>query len=472
MADTIDVPLPEVDVSAPSATVTPGVQVVAPEPPPVNPPRSTGQAINSLSGDFSIVPRLNVRPRMAIRGVYEAAKDEEVATLVVKGHLYEDWESVWVYYNLDEVWAQFRFNATEDDPATIQFSPGDDFELYLGGYPVMTGVVLVRQTAYDAKQHAISIQGVSLTWFTARASIVDKDTTFEGPFLEIAAKVLAPTCSGFHTWGNIPSDPFPPSRAGDGEKIFTFLERLGRMINVFVVSDPYGDFVFVGEHGGQVVADLVEGQNILKMQCVIKDIDPYDRYIIKGQTVGSDKTQMRQAAEQEAMREGTATCYSPEVVAAEHPVYNPEQLKLRADHEYNFSERKVEADITVQGWFNPITGWRWDAGQEVYVISPMAMLDMTMIIQAVTFTQDSRSGSLTVLKCVAPWNWNDSNYHIGTGNSPHIVPPASAAAVNSAAATTPPEQTPHSQDTVTPHNTPLVDTTPGQDVTSGITYPD
>jgi hypothetical protein len=102
----------------------------------------------------------------------------------------------------------------------------------------------------------------------------------------------------------------------------------------------------------------------------------------------------------------------------------------------------------VQGWFNPITGRRWDPAQTVWVYSPKAMLNMTMVIEAVTFTQDSSTGTLTELKCVAPWNWNDNNWQIGAGNHPVINASApshdNVATSDPAPATTPPVQTPHS----------------------------
>jgi prophage tail gpP-like protein len=344
-----------------------------------------------------------------------------------------------------EPWAQFRFTATEDDPPRIQFSPGDEFVCYLGGWPVMSGVILVRQVAYDAKQHTVVLQGVSLTWYAARASIISEKSEFHGTFLQIADEVLKPTCSGWKTMGEISGLPFKdPQRPEPGENIFQFLERIGRDRNVFVVSDPYGDFLFLGDRTTPKVADLVEGENILKMQAIIKDTEPYSVYLIRASKPANDQENMGKAAQQEVDREGTAKCYSPHLTPIEHPVWSDAELKLRADHEFDFNERKVEANVTVQGWFNPLTGRRWDPLQNVYVISPMAMLDMTLTIQAVTYTQD-RNGSLSLLKCVAPWNVNENNWTIGADNHHSIAGPSGESKVNSGPPTTPPTQTPHSQ---------------------------
>ena len=418
---------------------------------------NSGAQISSVSGSLKVNPQL-IRPRDGRRGITPTAKSQEVATLVVRGNIYEDWETVWIHWNNGEPFAQFRFTATEEVYATpgipqftttwrslAQFAPGDEFQAYLGGQPTMKGVILVRQTAYDAKSKTIVLQGVSLTWYAARASAMSEKGEYEGTFVDIAREVLKPTCSDFKIIGTISNLKYDePQRPSGGETIFQFLERIGRNRNVMVVSDPYGDFVFIGDHNGKTVADLLEGENILKMQAIIQDTQPYSIYKARSSKPANDQTHMAAAAQIEAERQGTAKCYSPLVVTVEHPATKPE-AQLRADHEYDFNERKVEANITVQGWFNPHTGLRWDVNDDVYVKAPMAMLDMLMKIEAVTFTQDSRSGSLTVLKCVAPWNWNDNNWLIGPNNHDIIQPPNEPAKANDAPATTPPEQVPHSE---------------------------
>lgn len=421
--------------------------------------------VDSVSG----LNPLKISPQL-IRGegrrpIYPGAKPEEIATLIVNGAIYEDWESVWIHWSFGEPWAQFKFVATEEVYETpgrpvydeqgiarttwrsdAQFAPGDEFEAFLGGQPVMSGMILVRQTAYEGKAHSVTLQGVSLTWYAARASIVNEKSEYEGTYKQIVEEVLAPTCSGPKWWGKISDLPFEePQRPSPGETIFQFLERLGRNRNVMVVSDPYGDFIFIGDHNGKKVADLLEGENILKMQAIIQQLKPHSEYISRAQQRANDQTNMSAAAQIESIRDGTAACYSPHLTPIEHPA-NKAETQLRANHEWDFNERIVEANITVQGWFNPLSGLRWDVGEDVYVHSPMAMLDMLMKIEAVTFTQDSRSGSLTVLKCVAPWNWNDNEWVIGPDNH-HIIkePQTTARSTGDQPPTTPPTQVPHSQ---------------------------
>ena len=418
--------------------------------------RRTGQSVGSASGDYYLNPQL-ITPRMQQRGVYPGAKNEEIATLVVRGLVYEDWETVWFQWTLGDPWAQFRFTATEDDThlwmagdertpdeLLLRFKPGDECTLYLGGWPVMDGVIMIRQVAYDKNNHTIVLQGTTLTYYAANSSIIDEKSEYEGTFLDIADKVLAPTCSGYKTWGTISSLKFEdPQRPNPGESIFDFLERIARDRKVIVTSDPYGDFLFIGEHVGQYVADLVEGENILKCQAVIADLKARSVFIARGQSGGSDDQMMRKAAHLEARVDGTAKCYNPLLTPIEHQVWTRAEVELRAKNEQMFAEgqHKVEATVTVQGWFNPRTGLRWDVGQDVFFQSPMTGIDAQMMkIKSITFTQD-KAGSLTTMVIVHPSGFNDSNFKRGLELATTALTKATS---DDTPATSPPVQVPHS----------------------------
>ena len=418
-----------------------------PAPSGVDAERGTGQTVQSASGQYYLNPQF-ISPRLqTTRGIYPGAKGEEIATLVVDGLIYEDWETVWFQWTLGDPWASFKFTATEDetdiwswDAILKRFKPGDECMLYLGGWPVMRGVILVRQVAYDKSNHTIVLQGTTLTYYAANASIIDEKSEFEGTFLEIAGKVLAPTCSGYKVWGAISQLPFKdPQRPEPGESIFAFLERIARDRKVIVTSDPYGDFLFIGEHEGEYVSDLVEGGNILKCQAIIADLKARSEFIARGQSGANDEHNGKEAAHQEARVDGTAKCYNPLLTPIEHPVWTRAEVELRAQNELMFAEGqgKVEATVTVQGWFNPRTGLRWDVGQDVRFQSPMTGIDDQMMkIRTITYTQD-QNGSLTTMVITAPWGYNDSRHTRGGG------PPATARSDDSPPST-PPTQTPHS----------------------------
>lgn len=413
----------------------------------INAVRDTGGAVTSASGDAYLNRYRLVRPKGARRTTFPAAKDEEIATLIVRGMIYEDWETVWYQWSLGDPYPTFRFTATEDDPRlpgsyNLRFTVGDECRLFLGGYPIMRGVILTRQVAYDKNNHTIVLQGAGLTWYAANASVISKTGEFHGTFEQIAEEVLAPTCSGMRVWGQISKLPFKdPVRAQQGESIFQFLETIGRDRKVIVTSDPFGDFLFIGEHEGEYVGDLVEGGNILKCQSVISVLKAHSEFIASGQSAANDEHNGSKAAEMKASVQGSGKCYMPLLTPIEHPVWTQEEVKLRAATEWMFNEGqgKIEATVTVQGWFNPRTGLRWDVGQKMRFVSPMTGIDnMVMKIRTVTYTQD-RQGSLTTMVLVQPSGYNDSDLKTGAGAIPDAIFDVRPAA-------DPPLRRPHSSD--------------------------
>src|SRR5262252_6472283 len=114
--------------------------------------RNTGQSVGSVAEGTYTQQQIFTRSRTEVRGLSPSAKQEEIATLVVRDLIYEDWETVWVQASAKDPWQQFRFTAVEDDTnlwtsgaPLLRFKPGDEVDIYLGGYLVLHGVILIRQ---------------------------------------------------------------------------------------------------------------------------------------------------------------------------------------------------------------------------------------------------------------------------------------------------------------------------------------
>jgi hypothetical protein len=60
----------------------------------------------------------------------------EIATLVVGGKVFEDWETVWIQWSWAAAFSQFKFTCAEREPyplpsAVLQFAPGNSGEIPL-----------------------------------------------------------------------------------------------------------------------------------------------------------------------------------------------------------------------------------------------------------------------------------------------------------------------------------------------------
>jgi prophage tail gpP-like protein len=349
-------------------------------------------------------------------------KPEETATLVVKGRRFYDWETVFVQHRWAEPFPQFRFTVAERDrPATLweklQFAPGDECAIYLGGILSITGVILVRQTSYDANAHGVMLQGVGMTWYASRGSILDTKGNFDGmTFEQVARKVAAPFSVGVKTIGMLDTKKFDKLQVSPGENLWNFLERLARPRGIVMGSDHHGNILLIGDHASLVSAELIEGDNILKCQATISKEQMFSEYVVRGSTPADDSTHGRMASELAATITGTAKRYSPLLTPVEEPVKSPAEYAARAKNESIWHEGTIiRATITVQGWMMP-GGGLWRTGDRVAVVSPMAMLNMGLKIETATFTQDATGGTLTVLELVAPWLLKDvANYDVGPG---------------------------------------------------------
>lgn len=349
---------------------------------------------------------------------------QEVATIEVNGRRFEDWESVWVQHRWAEPYPLFRFTCAERDPVPdlwqkLQFKPADECSVYLGGELAINGVILVRQVAYDANNHGVMLQGVGVTWYASRASIIDKTGNYDNmTFEQVARKVLAPFAVGIEVIGVLNATPFKRLQNEPGETVWNFLERIARVRGIILGSDHLGNVLLIDDHTAPLAAQLIEGQNILKCQCLISMENMFSEYWVRAQTAASDDQHGRKASEQEKRAPGSAKRYSPLLTPAEQPVWNEGEVQDRANNEALWHEGTiVHATITVQGWFH--RRGLWHAGDDVYVKSPMAMLDMVLKIQTATFTQDRNQGTLTTLELVAPWLLKDrSTFNVGRAGAP------------------------------------------------------
>jgi prophage tail gpP-like protein len=336
------------------------------------------------------------------------AEQQEIATLELGGGKFSDWETVWIQTNYADGFSQFRFTCAERESVrSAQIEPGETCSIKLGDQLAVTGVILTRQVAFEANSHGVMLQGVSMTWYAGRGSVMSKDGRYDNmSFQDITKKVLQPTGVKYEFIGNISENKFRVVQVWPGETIFAFLERIGRDRQVIIAHDKEGKFLFVGEHSAENIGSVVEGQNLLSCQAVVSEVAKHSEYTVRAQCPGRNDKKYREAAHQEARAPGGAKFYSPLLTPMEHPVNTDKEVETRCNMEQMWHEgqdRQVTA--VVQGWFTQ-GGTLWEAGKDVNFISPMAMMNELLKIQVVTFTQDSKSGSLTTLLLVAPWALN------------------------------------------------------------------
>jgi prophage tail gpP-like protein len=338
----------------------------------------------------------------------------EKATLSVGGQQFEDFETIWVQQTLGDTYHQFKFTCAERKGAD-QFKPGQKCSVKLANQDaIKDGIILSRQVAYDAYRHGVVIWGVTNTYPAVRSGINHGTHSFDDKDLKaIVDEILKPTGVKCETRGNVDMTKWDYMHCMPGETIHAFVERLARDRNVTFTADKDGKLVLIGQDydaGNQ--GQLIEGQNILKMQCEMSKKNAFSKYILDCQTPADNKLNGKAASEQRKSKDGTAEQYSVCKIPMEQPVRTLKEVDKRALTEQMFAAtQELQATVTVQGWQPGGAQGRgelWAIGKKVKVTSPMAMLDQQLAIQQVTFTQDNQSGSLTTLVLVQPFKVPDS----------------------------------------------------------------
>jgi prophage tail gpP-like protein len=312
--------------------------------------------------------------------------------------------------------ALFRFTTSEFSPLPTRWEdlkllPGDFVAILLGGQiGIQDGIITERQVGYDATNHSVQLSGKSLTWVPATSS-VDPPRSFDGMgIVDVAHALFDPYGVGVVTVGAPDNSPFKNLQSQPGEFNWDFLETQCRVRGVVLGSDHLGNFLLIGDHANPVVARLVEGENILRMNCLINIENTYAIYGATAQSsAGSDDQWGADASEIRQYAPGQGPRGRNILVPAPSSVQTLIDVQKMAHNEAKWSDgTKIQASVVVQGWMMPGTNQLWRAGANVTVWSPMVVINNQILkIQTVTFTQDRGSGTLTTLDLVVPWLLND-----------------------------------------------------------------
>jgi prophage tail gpP-like protein len=408
----------------------PEIEVTAP------PPSDTGTDTGSTpsdAGSSTLSPsEASAQAATAVPPNTSRFPDSEIATLIVRGDLFTDWESIWLQWCWGAEYAFFRFIAAERTPPPsdwtfLQFKPGDPCQVNLGGQVALTGVICKRQTSYDAERHQVQLVGISTTHWAYKSSVDTPTGSFDGQnIVQIYQSVLAKFQGEKRVIGSPNLLPFEKCQNEKGESTWDFLERLARVRGCILGADNLGNFLLIGTHTAGVTAKLQEGVNIKACECVIDETELMENYEVDGHGAGNDDSYGAAKNEMKCITPGTAPVYSKTITPSEQPVSQQAEVCDRSHNEARWSEAtKITATIIVYGWFMDTENKQlWTPGMDVYVDSPMAMLNMVMKIQCVTFEQDDQGGTHTTLQLVAPWGLLDEgNWNVGVQGAPQAPTP-------------------------------------------------
>jgi prophage tail gpP-like protein len=290
------------------------------------------------------------------------------------------------------------------DWTLLQFKPGDSCTVWLAGQRALTGIITDRQVSYNANQHQVQLIGKTWSRWGYKSSVDTLTGNFDGKTLSQVYKEVMSVYPGEpKIIGIVNPLPFQKLQNEIGELTWDFLERIARPRGAVLGSDQFGNYLLIGEHNYEVSALLKESVNIKSMECLISQDFFHLKYQTVGQTAGSDQQYGSATNELKCEVPGAAGVpYSKLIIPSEQPVATKGELCDRANNEKKWRlGTEITANVVVYGWL--FDGKHlWEAGQKVFVDSPMAMLSEALKVRTVTFEQNSSVGTQTTLELVNP----------------------------------------------------------------------
>ena len=334
----------------------------------------------------------------------------EIATINVNGMDYTDWTAVTVIEDADEAYSWFQFECTEFTPvptawASLKIKPGDECTVTLGGVQRISGYVMERHVNFDGRQHQIMILGMSRTHSISISSILPSTN---GKYDGMSFKDIAKRAAGYHGVqckfvGDISDKIFEHSQHLPGEITWNFILRHANMRNVMLGNTAQGELLGVGPHNPMPSGKLVEGENILRANCIISDQYIFNRIASMGQSPGHDPV-WGDPANKGAV-EKSSIGLRPVFMThfADTPTADQVDLIFKADTLKRFTEGTlIRAGITVQGWFQG-DGKPWLCRDYYNVTSPMLMLTGDLLAcKRIVYDQREGAGTTTMMEMVSP----------------------------------------------------------------------
>jgi prophage tail gpP-like protein len=355
-----------------------------------------------------VVPLRAISPPRLV----EASK--EIATLRVRGSLFTNWTTVRIEQKVTEAFPVFQFECTEESPmpliySALQFIPGDVVTAYVGGVPVIFGYINERHVAYDATNHAVRLIGVGDSYDLTTSMVpLEKLGGHDGKSVLQIAKDLAQHLGvEIIPRGAVDLMPFDNVQVQPGETPMQVIERYARMRNIVIGSNATGGLLLIGENPAVSTGNLTEGDNILRANCTVRDGMVYRRILAVGQSTGSDAASGDSQNKQVAETYGTSTRNRIMITVADI-ADTMHGIQRRAMMEKVFTEgSKIEAQITVQGWFkdNNKSADIWKAGEYYFVDSPSLILHEILGCASCVYEQTD-GGTLTTMTLVKPIHMN------------------------------------------------------------------
>lgn len=327
------------------------------------------------------------------------------AALKIDGIRYEGWTALEITRSIETLCGAFTFEITVreyTDAPRWPLRSGAPCEVEIDGETVITGYIDDTNPTIDDRGYSITIVGRDRSADLVDCSAIAKPGSWTGKSIEaIAAELAKPF--GLDVVAKVDTgEKVKKFALQQGETVYSAIERLARFRGLLAVSNAKSQIELIRPGTGAIVAELVEGENILPGSSANHDVrDRFSEYLVKGQSSGDDQVNGKAAAAVKGdARDPGVGRYRPMLIVAEDQATTASLRKRAAFEASTRAAKGQRATIPVAGWRAP-NGELWRPDQRVSVKSPFLLIDGIMLITEVSLVKDER-GSVTQLTVTPP----------------------------------------------------------------------
>jgi len=330
------------------------------------------------------------------------------ASLKIAGQRYEGWTAMRITRSIESICGDFAFEIAAREFTGASRWPlrtGDPCVVEVDGETVITGYVDAIDPQVDDRGYGITLTGRDRAGDLVDCSAIANPGSWTGKSIDAIAAELAKPFGIDVVAKADTGEKVKRFALQQGESVYAAIERLARYRGLLAVSNPAGQVELIQPGQGAIVAQLVEGQNIVAGRATHDARDRFSDYVIKGQASGDDNANGKAVSAVKAeARDPAITRHRPLLIIGEDQSTTA-NLRKRAAWEASTRAAKAQrAGLTVPGWRTP-AGKLWRPDQLVGVKAPFLLVEGTMLITEVTLAKDDR-GTVADLTVTPPEAWS------------------------------------------------------------------
>lgn len=337
-----------------------------------------------------------------------AASADDVIELIVNGQRYSGWTEVSIDIGIDNLASAFSLTVTERSPddgasaAAWLAEAGAAVQVTIAGETVISGYIDAANPSLSAADHSITISGRSRAADLIDCSAVHATGSWAGQTLAQIAGDLAKPLGVTVTVEGDAGAPFRKFALQPGESVFEALDRAAKMRGLLLISASDGGVIITNPKPQGSPLRIEQGKHFTDINATHDASQRFSRYIVKGQSAGSDDVAGRAASGLKAEASDAGIKRDRPLIIIAEDQATLASLQTRAAWEASVRRAKAQSvTVTMPGWREPQpqgSGPVWKAMRAVDLVAPAGYAQGPMMVAAISFTLGSggRTASLTL----------------------------------------------------------------------------